>query len=363
MKRISGYQLFAITLLFQIGSTIVFGFASTAGRDAWIAALISSVLGSMLLVLYIVLMRMQPGLTLVEWFPAQFGRWLGTPVAWLYPLAFLYVAGRVLRDFGDLIATTILPQTPMLVIMATFAMLVAYILYHGIESFARVGEFLLPLVLLMYAGEVTLLLGSDIVHWEYLQPVLEKGWGRVWEAVWPLGVTVPYGESIVFAMIWTMANQPKRIMQVTLLSAAIYGILITFADIMAVAIMGEVLFQRSIYPLYTILLEVRVADFIENLNPLGVVYICIMGVFKVGIFMFGAIRGIQQLTPVRHERILILPAAIAVLIMAIKMAPNVAAHAYVGLKIVPQLLWVPLFLVLPSILLAVTLIRKKLASP
>ncbi len=41
MQKISAYQLFTITFIFQLGTTIIFGFGGTAGREAWIAELIS----------------------------------------------------------------------------------------------------------------------------------------------------------------------------------------------------------------------------------------------------------------------------------------------------------------------------------
>jgi len=81
MGRISSYQLFILTLLFQIGTTIIFGFASDAGRDAWISVIISSAVGTMFVIMYTLIARLNPGLTLVEWFPAQLGKWLGTPLA------------------------------------------------------------------------------------------------------------------------------------------------------------------------------------------------------------------------------------------------------------------------------------------
>jgi spore germination protein KB len=90
MKRISLSQLFTLTVFFQIGTTIIFGFGASAGRDAWIVTIISFILGSIAIGIYLILMKLHPGLTLVEWFPAQFGKWIGTPIAWLYPLLFLY---------------------------------------------------------------------------------------------------------------------------------------------------------------------------------------------------------------------------------------------------------------------------------
>ena len=81
MSKISSYQLFVITFIFQLGTTVIFGFGGSAGRDAWISQLVSLCLGILVILVYTTLMRMNPGLTLVQWFPAQFGRWIGVPIA------------------------------------------------------------------------------------------------------------------------------------------------------------------------------------------------------------------------------------------------------------------------------------------
>lgn len=113
MYKISSYQLFAITFIFQLGTNIIFGFGSAAGRDAWISQLVSSFLGIFVILVYTSLMHMNSGLTLVQWFPAQFGRWIGIPIAILYPLLFLYQSSRVIGDVRDMISTTLLFNTPL----------------------------------------------------------------------------------------------------------------------------------------------------------------------------------------------------------------------------------------------------------
>jgi spore germination protein KB len=120
MEKLSNYQIFGLTFLYQIGTTIIFGFGASAGRDAWIAILLSTLLGTLITVMYVLLMKLNPGLTLVQWFPAQFGKWLGTPISWLYPLIFLFDAGRAAGDLKDLIPATLLPTTPPMVFNGLF---------------------------------------------------------------------------------------------------------------------------------------------------------------------------------------------------------------------------------------------------
>ncbi|UFJ39144.1 spore germination protein [Brevibacillus humidisoli] len=69
----------------------------------------------------------------------------------------LYVAGRVLRDFGELIDSFLLPKTPTGFSMFVFLLLVGYACFAGIERMARLGEMFIPLVLLLLVLQVIFL--------------------------------------------------------------------------------------------------------------------------------------------------------------------------------------------------------------
>lgn len=359
MQQISGFQLYALLLLFQIGSTIVVGFASSSGRDAWMSSLFSGVLGVALLLLYTEIMRLHGGGTLIQWFQQGFGRWIGVPLSWVYPLTWIYVAGRVLAHFGDLINTTILPTTPLWVILGVFMLIVVYGLLQGIECLARLAEILLLTVFFLYFLQVILLISSRVVHLEYLVPVLDQGWGKVWQNVWPLGVTVPFGESLAFAMIWEKMKKPQLIRKVTLNATITYMFLLTSFNLLGITVLGEQVFQRSIYPLYELLSQLDVGGFLENLEPLATVYMCIMGFFKVSIFIYAATTAIGQLLQRPLNTSLSLLTSLGVGIWGYFMAGNVVQHIEAGLKIVPKLIWVPLFVVVPALLYLVSWFRYK----
>ena len=79
--------------------------------------------------------------------------------------------------------------------------------------------------------------------------------------------------------------------------------------------MGEGIFQNSIYPFYTLIRQISVGDFIENLDSIEVLYFLITLFFKMSIHLFAEARAIQQLTLVPNGRIFVLPvAAIYILI-------------------------------------------------
>ncbi|WP_342048713.1 GerAB/ArcD/ProY family transporter [Bacillus sp. OTU530] len=357
MERISITQLFMLTLSFQIGSSVIFGFGSAAGKDAWLSTLISTGLGGCLIFMYLILMRLHPGLTLVEWFPAQFGHWIGTPIAWFYMLLFLYSSGRTLGDVKDLIPTTILPGTPNWIILGVFMIPVAYALFSGIEVLGRLAEVILPTILVLFLIEIIFLLGSKTMQIERLQPILGEGWGRVWEAVWPTGMLQSLGELLEFAMIWTLTKHSERIIKTTLLATVCYGILLSTFDAMAILTFGEGTFSTSTYPLYRLIKVISIADFLENLDALGILYFMGTTFFKLTLQMYGAIRGIQQLLYLRESRILVLPITAIVFFLALNMSRNISEHMFSGFESLRYLSLVPLVLI-PSLLFVVVCIRK-----
>ncbi|MGM0904885.1 MAG: GerAB/ArcD/ProY family transporter [Bacillota bacterium] len=360
MEKISNYQLFVITFLYQLGTTIIFGFGSSAGRDAWIALLVSSLLGTFITSLYVLLLKLNHGLTLVQWYPAQFGRWLGTPISWLYPLIFLFDAGRIVGDLKGLIPLTLLPTTPPLLYLSFFLLIMMYTLFLGLENLSRAGEILVPAILFLFLIEIIMLIISRTVHFSYLLPIVGNGWGPIWGAVYPQGLMQTYGESIIFAMIWTQAKNPNKVMKVTICASLLSGFILALSVAFAITAFGEDLYRRSIYPLYSLLGVINVAQFINNLDPFGVIYFLSTAFFKMYIKIYAALKAIQQLTNLRDYRVLIIPAIILVLYIGMTVSKNIAEHIYgMALQVITPYVWVPLFIIFPIILLIVTLIRTK----
>ncbi|MDM8150084.1 GerAB/ArcD/ProY family transporter [Priestia megaterium] len=359
MERISAFQLFTLTIFLQIGTTVIFGFASPAGRDAWLAILISTILGMLVILLHTYLMELNPGLTLVEWFPAQLGRWLGMPLAWLYPLLFLYCIGRIFSDLKALIPATILPGTPPWFVVVTILIVIIYCVFSGIEVLARFTEYLLPVLFLLLAIEVILLFSSGLVDLKNMLPILGQGGGKVWRTVWPTDITQTFAETLTLAMIWPLVKSPEKIRKITIVATIVSGLTIALFSFMEVSVLGEDIVQRTVYPLYLLVKQITIADFLENLDALVALNMVVFAYIKVTIYFFAAVRSIQLLLNMNDGRSLIFPVALVTYFFGMTMSRNINEHLYIAIKIFPLYLWMPLVIILPIVLLIVTLIRKK----
>ncbi|SFD65008.1 spore germination protein KB [Paenibacillus catalpae] len=358
LNKISSYQLFAITFIYQMGTSIIFGFGGSAGRDAWIAELVSLCLGLLVIMIYISLMRFNPGLTLVEWFPAQLGRWIGTPLAFLYPIMFLYIVGRIIADIRDMVSTALLPNTPLLIITLIFTVIVAYCVYGGIEEVSRLGELFLPIVLFLFCIEIVLLARSGVLHTRNLLPLLENGWQPVWNVVYPSGITQSFGETLVLAMFWPETKHTDKLMKITVYASLLTGIIIACFDVLGILVFGN-MFSGLLYPLYTLLSVISIGKFIENIQMFGALYFLMTALLKSVIIMLAAVKGVQQLTKMKSYRVLIIPACSISLLLGLTMSQNIAEHIYRHhFEILVPYIWVPLLLILPMLLLVVTRFRR-----
>ena len=360
MERISLYQLFALTVFFQIGTTIIFGFGASAGKDAWIVTIISTVLGLFAIGIYLILMYLNPGLTLVEWFPAHFGKWVGTVLAWNYPLLFLYEAGRVLNDVKYLTTSLILVDTPFWAVMLLMLLAVAFLQLCGIEVLGRIGELLLPYFLLLIFLIMILLFFSDVIKVENLKPVLQDGWMPIWKASYPLGASQGFAQTLEFAMIWTLVNSSqKNIVKTTIFATLFSGIFILITVMSIISGLGEFYYKSEVYPMFSLVARISIGEVIKNLDAFAVLLFIISSFFKISLHLFFAIRGIQLLLKIKNRQKLIIPVTILLFYLGYSLSSNIQEHLKVAFEVFPYNLWIPLLWILPILLLLVTLIKKQ----
>ncbi len=360
MEKISQYQLFALTMFFQVGTTIIFGFGASAGKDAWIVSIISIFFGTLAIGVYLLLMSLNSGLTLVEWFPAQLGKWVGTPIAWLYPFLSLYELGRGLNDIKFMLQTILYPDTPFLALIIPFLLVAAYVQLKGIEVLGRVGELILPFFLLLFIVLIILVGGSNILEIENFLPILEEGWQPIGRASFPLGASQGFAQTLEFAMVWPLVNSnQKNIAKITILATILSGMIIFISQLILIMGLVEFDYKSQVFPMYTLIKKIDMGLFLRNLDAIGVLFMVISTFFKVSLHMFFSIRSIQILTNIDNSRKLIIPLTILSLYLGYSVSSNVPEHLKVALEVFPMVLWLPLLWVFPFLLLIITVIKRE----
>ncbi|MGG1397819.1 endospore germination permease [Bacillus salipaludis] len=359
-EQISGLQLFYLMAGYVLGTALILGLGADVKQDAWIFIIIGMLSGLILMVVYTQLSSYYPGDTLGQMLPKIIGKFLSYPVILLYIAHFTYSAARGSRELGDLIVTTILPDTPIFIIIGSFMVLMIYCLRGGVETLGRMAEIIFPIYFFSLMLIWLLLLSVEPFDIKNLYPVFGNGVTPVLKHAVPAAINFPFGETIVILMFFPFLNNKQKSRKIGLSSLLIGGILLTINSIMMIAVLGPEIYSRDLFTLLAATQMVSVADFLERFDAL-VILMMIAGVFfKVGGFTFGASVAISQLFKLKQTRSVMLALGLIITPLSLLSASSYVEHLEIGFRLYVPYVHTFLQIILPILLLGIALIRKKL---
>ncbi|WP_338788497.1 endospore germination permease [Metabacillus sp. FJAT-53654] len=358
-EKISALQLFYVIIGFEIGNTMIFGIGSGAKQDAWIAIGAGMLCGLILMFVYTKLSDYYPDDTIIQMIPKIIGKYLAYPVILIYILYFTFLASTACRDFGELIVSSILVETPIVIIIGSFMVLMIYCLRGGVETFGRMGEVVFPVYMIATIVVWLLLLSVEEFSLNNLTPVLGNGVKPVLKEVFPYTITFPFGETIIITMFFPILNKKKNTKWVGIAVILIGGILLTINSILNISVLGPEVYANQLFPLLASTKQVSIADFLERFDAL-IILLIVSGVFfKVGGWTYGASVGISQLFNIKDTRSILLSMGTIIIPLSLLYGNDFVKAIEVGKEFITIYLHIPLQIIVPILLLCIAFIRKK----
>ncbi|WP_342045841.1 GerAB/ArcD/ProY family transporter [Bacillus sp. OTU530] len=356
--KISVIQLFSMMFMFELGSALVVSYGVTARKDAWLAILLGLCGGIALFFIYYALFRQYPNLPLTGYTRKIFGKYVGWIIGLSYTIYFLYNAARILRDFGDLLLSSTLPQTPLLAINILMILTICYVLYLGIEVLGRTAEvFIVILISLGLIGNLFVYLSGNI-NLSNLQPFLENGWKPIVTTAFPITTFFPFGQMLVFTMLLPYLDRPESVKKVWLSAIISSAFFLSYTTSLDIAVLSVEEVERTTFPLLSTIRTVDLFEFIQRLDAVVVFTLLITMFFKASILLYGAIIGIIDLFKLKNHQQIMLPMGVISLLLSMAIASNFAEHIEEGLETMMYSLHLPFMVIIPLFMLLVSMIRN-----
>lgn len=357
-ERISMTQMVLIFITFEIGSSVLVGVAPGAEQDAWLAVLCALVGGFVLLTMYLWLVHYGNGKNFYQLFDETLSRWGAVPVAILYTGYFMYMAAVVMRDMIELLDMAIYPASPNEFIAFSFILVIAYILYLGVEVFARTTEMIMPYFMLFFLLMLVLLVINKSIHLSYVRPVLAEGWSPVLKEAFPKIFTFPFGESVALTILMSQTKNRHKLRNYMWLALLISGAALTFVAFLQVTVLTPERVKRTVFPLLSVNRYIDVGFLFERLDGV-VVFLMMLGLFvKVTAMFYAGLKGVEYVSGLGY-RFFAVPVAFLVALTSLLLASDYIEHATEGLEIVPYFLHIPFQVVLPGVLWLLVLWKKR----
>jgi spore germination protein KB len=338
-ENISLSQLLTLTVNFLLGSSIVIGVGNDAKNDVWIVIIMGAFMGAGTIWMYLQLHNRLPGKNIFQIMEFCLGRKISIVITILYVIYFIYISCRVVRDFEELMATSLMPNTP-------------------IEVVGRTSEVFTPYTLgfLLLVG--IFLLASGKMNFDQIYPILADGIIPVIKTTFTQILFFPFGELIVFTVLFSSVTNEKYRLRVSLLGVGVASLLLFVSALMQIMTIGVNTVRRSNFPLLSAARNISIGNFIERVDAL-VVFIIMLGVLIKGtLYLFGSLKGLEYVFHLPY-RYFVFPICILIAIFSVLVSVDFADHIQEGLQMVPLYLHIPFQFCIPIMLFALLLWKQR----
>jgi spore germination protein KB len=357
--RISSAQMFFI----MYASTIVTGstyepnlVGQYAGRDLWLSPIWGVVSSFSSFFLAVALNNLYPKDTIVKYSRKILGFIPGALVGLLYILIYFHVDGFVIREYAELIKGVILPQTPMVVVMAGIALLAASAVRGGIETMARTVQLLVPPAFIMWALTLTF----TIKDWDmkHMFPILEHGLVPTLK-----GATVIMtwlGDFFLTSFLLPHLSDRQKAVRWGILAILASMLSMIIFKMVPLFVFGPETFSYK-FPYYEVFRYISLAEFIEHIDSLLLAVWVVLVFVKLCLYHYIIVLGAAEWFNLSNYSFLSLPVALIVISLGIWTVPNSSYLAYVlstRVFFYSQLVQI----VIPASLLVIAWIRRKIRS-
>ncbi|REK76844.1 GerAB/ArcD/ProY family transporter [Paenibacillus paeoniae] len=359
--KISTKQLAVLVIYFIIGDMLLVLpslIVSAAKQDAWLSGMLGFIVGWPVAWFLYKFSRLYPKLTIVQYSRRLLGKWLGGLVAIFYLYYYLTNVSVILREVGDFITTQFLTETPIMVIHLLMVILIIWSMKSGIETIARTGETFFPWNALLFIALIILLLPQ--VQMDRIQPIMTEGLRNINYASL-YSSTFTFCEMNVFLMILPQVANSKHTERDYLIGAFLGGMAICSIVMLTLVVIGPNLIPSLIYPTYSAAQKINIGNFLQRVEAILAINWIISTYFKIILNFYALMLGLTQLLKLRDTRSMTVPVGLIAFGLAFAVTPNTVHFNYM---INYYIYWdITCAIVLPLLLYAIHLIRKKYGHP
>ncbi|CDQ20797.1 GerAB/ArcD/ProY family transporter [Halobacillus karajensis] len=320
--RISNIQaaMLAITSLTIVGHlillTVVFQHSK---QDAWIAAIMGTILGLVGIITLIKLSQHFPGLTLIEILFQHFS-WPGKIIGILYLIYFFIMVTLGARLFAEAYKL-IFEETPMWALVTVIVLLTTYIVYLGLETLGRLNQIMLPVLVIIAIAVVFLTMGEK-KDYTNLLPIMGNGMLPV--TLGSLSVMAWFGEFVILGMVLPYVQQPKKLVK-TVIGVALVTLIFFLGPVTGpIALFGAEQAAKMAFPTFSEVRYIESGEVINRFDAIAVLFWTVGLMIRIALFFYGLSLGLAQALRLTTYQPLVIPLAWLIGICTIIYAANYA---------------------------------------
>lgn len=233
-----------------------------AKMDAWFSQIVPACYAILVAYVLAELVRAYPGKNLFEIMFIICGKWIGGFINMIILFYVWIILALDIKGAADFLRISLLPHTPLEIILLVFVLLLMYYGKTSLEVAARVNEIYFPAYFIMCFLLYFLLMNEYSL--ERLEPILSTSLERIFVSnLLPIGV---YGNILLFGA-FLHASSESRLM----FAAMKHGIMLvclatTIIVLILLGVMGHIIAGRLNFPTYILVQQIHLTDFLDRVE-------------------------------------------------------------------------------------------------
>ena len=293
----------SIVVLFIMGSTLVLATASEAGKDSWIAILVSIITSIPIVLMYsrIIYLFKKDFYDISN---ILFGKFIGGFVNILYIWYSLHLGVLVLRNFGEFVRVNTLVETPMVVVILSISILCIWGSKQGINLLGRLSQ--VTLIILVFFILITIILMIPLYNIDNIKPLFQSDFTSFSRAVFST-ITFPFCEIIIFYLFMTDFKNDKSYFKVYINGLIIGGIIVFLTAFSELLVLGIREYTSLFFPSYKATSRINIGGFLQRLEIVTGIALMCGGFIKVSVCIVAASNGVTKIIKCNNYNFIITP--------------------------------------------------------
>ncbi len=311
-------------VMYQVGSAYLIlptSIIKIAKQDAWLSALVSLAMNFLLIPLYVAIANQMKGKPLVAYIDTLLGNRAGRCFTFLFIISVPFlIFVLTLRNIGDFISTSIMPETPEEAIYALMLTAVYCVVRAGAAVIGRSAETLFMVIPSLFLFVSILLLpGAEFKH---LLPVLEFGWKPIVRASFLL-LSFPFLETFLFLFLLSNLGSSDIWKKAVVRSSLFSGFVCVVMLLMVTSVLGQSVASDLTYSSYSVVRSINIGDFIQRFEAAIAINWYISIFFRLALLLYITVHGLGSVFRLQDATSLLIPVMLIALIMAHSIWPNI----------------------------------------
>lgn len=283
-KKISILETYFILLL-ALGITnhviLIPLLLQTAGRDAWMGVILTTVLQLVWLYIFYIIIKRTNQKSITLWFKERFGSIVGWIFLIITTCYFFIMALVMLRETTTWIKVTYLPQTPKFFVSIVVVLLCVYVTYNGIRSIAIISGILLPFVWIL--GHFVAVTNLQYKDYSLLTPLFVDGYTPMLHSM----IVAGGGFMELIILIFIQHHISRKVSYLALAILAILLAGLTLGPLMgAIANFGPIQAMQARYPAFDQWMLVTITKYITHIDFLALYQWISGALIRISLFLF-----------------------------------------------------------------------------